>query len=148
MVMAIKHLHNFPKRSIHFVGIYTPPGTFDHEADGKLVEGSSRNMARGYRSTLFPSQTCRESILHMPRKSETRLHNNARSKCVFYGKQIIHQIHTHCAHRFAKLVPVYNQGIPHLVMGVICTCEMHLSYWVYYDYLFQVQAFYTNALLW
>jgi hypothetical protein len=144
--MAITHLHNFPKRSIHFADVYTPPGTFDHEVDGKLVEGSSRNMARGNRSTLFPPQTCREDILHMPRKSETRLHNNARSKDVFYGKQITHTIHAHCAHRFAKLVPVYKRGKPHLFIGFICTCEMRLSYWFYYDYLFQVQNFYTNVL--
>jgi hypothetical protein len=83
----------------------------------------------------------------MPRKSEMRLHNNARSKGVFYGKKIIHTIHTHCAHRFEKLVPVYKRGIPHLFIGFICSCEMQLSYWFYYDYLFQVQNLYTKVLL-
>jgi hypothetical protein len=53
IVMAITHLHNFPKRSIHFTDVCTPPGTFDQDVDGKLVEGSSRIRARGNRSTLF-----------------------------------------------------------------------------------------------
>ena len=127
MAMAITHLHNFPKSSIHFADVCTPSGTFDHEADGKLLEGSSRNISRGNRSILFPSQICRGGILHTPRKSEMRLHNDARSSSVCYGKKIIHNIWTHCAHRFAKLVPVYKREIPLFFMGFICTCEMHLS---------------------
>jgi hypothetical protein len=59
--MAITHLHNFPQRSIHCADVYTPPGTFVHEVDRKLVEGSSRNMAKGIRSTLFPT-------IDMPRR--------------------------------------------------------------------------------
>ena len=61
------------------------------------------------------------------RKLEMRLHNNARTKGVFCGKQIAHKIRTHSAHRFAKHAPVYQRATPHLFIGFICTCEMHLS---------------------
>ena len=46
---------------LHFADVYTPPGIFDHEVEGELVKGSSRNMARGKRSTLFP-------IIDIPRR--------------------------------------------------------------------------------
>ena len=32
----------------------------------------------------------------MPRKEELRMHNTARTNGAFYGKQMIHKIHTHC----------------------------------------------------
>jgi hypothetical protein len=60
-VMTIAHLHNFLRRSTHAADAHTPPGTFDHEVDGKLVEGSWRSMERG-NSSLFP-------IRNMPRRS-------------------------------------------------------------------------------
>jgi len=44
----------------------------------------------------FSSETCSGVLLHMPRKQEMRMHNTARTKGAFYGKQIIHKIHTHC----------------------------------------------------
>ena len=73
IVMTIAHLHNFLRRSTHSADIYTPPGTFDHEVDGKLVEGSWRNTDSGNRSTLFP-------IRNIPRRSSA------------YGKEVRDEI--------------------------------------------------------
>nr|CAI5863020.1 unnamed protein product [Callosobruchus analis] len=40
IVMAVAHLHNFLRRSSTSVILYTPPGTFDYEIDGRVVEGN------------------------------------------------------------------------------------------------------------
>jgi len=64
----------------------------------------------------------------MPRKSEMRLHNTARTRGNNVGKKIVHKIHTHCAQRFARLVPVYKKRKPRAVISLICTCELRLSY--------------------
>jgi len=44
----------------------------------------------------FSSETCCDGLLHMPRKQEMRMHDTARTKGIYYGKQIMHKIHTHC----------------------------------------------------
>jgi len=77
IVMAIAHLHNFLRRNTHSADVYTPPGSFDHEVDGKLVEGSWRNMETGNRSALFP-------IRNMPRRSSA------------YAKEVRDEIAQYC----------------------------------------------------
>jgi hypothetical protein len=77
IVMDITHIHSFLRRSTHFSDVYTPLGTFDHEVDGKLVEGSSRNVDKNNRSTLFP-------ITDMPRRSSA------------YAKEVTDEIAQYC----------------------------------------------------
>jgi len=40
--MAVAHLHNLLRKSMHSVNMYTPPGTFDTETNGELTQGSWR----------------------------------------------------------------------------------------------------------
>lgn len=40
IVMAVAHLHNFLRKSINSVNLYTQPGTIDSETTGELIEGS------------------------------------------------------------------------------------------------------------
>jgi len=40
IIMAVAHLHNFLRKSMHSVNMYTPPGTFDTETNGELTQGS------------------------------------------------------------------------------------------------------------
>jgi hypothetical protein len=87
--MTMAHLHNCLRRSTHSAALCTPPGTFDHEVDGKLVEGTGEIGVH-----YFSSETCYGGLMRMPRKSEIRMRNTARTKVAFYGKQIIHEIHT------------------------------------------------------
>lgn len=42
VIMAIVYLHNFLRKSKSSRGIYTPPGTFDSELDGQVVQGNWR----------------------------------------------------------------------------------------------------------
>jgi hypothetical protein len=65
------------RRSTHSADVYTPPGSFDHEVDGKLAEGSWRNMETGNRSALFP-------IGNMPRRSSA------------YAKEVRDEIAQYC----------------------------------------------------
>jgi hypothetical protein len=72
---------------------------------------------------------------------------------VFYGKKIICKIYTYCAQRFARFVPVYKKGHTLVcksctVISFICTCKMFSVIDFYYDYLYQVNIFYTNVHLW
>lgn len=42
VVMAIVHLHNFLRKSKSSRNIYTPPGTFDSELEGRVIQRSWR----------------------------------------------------------------------------------------------------------
>lgn len=44
VVMAIVHLHNFLRKSKSSRSIYTSPGTFDSEVEGKVIQGSWRQV--------------------------------------------------------------------------------------------------------
>lgn len=61
IVMAVAHLHNFLRKIIHSVNIYTPPGTFDSETNGELIQGSWR-MENQNENTLI-------SLRNLPRRS-------------------------------------------------------------------------------
>ena len=89
-VMAIAHLHNFLRRSNHSADVYTPPGSFDHEADGKLVEGSWTNIDTGNSSTLFP-------IMNTPRRSPayaTELRDETAQNCQKEGRNLWQENYT------------------------------------------------------
>jgi len=83
-VMTIAHLHNCLRRSIHSTAVFTPSDTFVHEVDSKLVERTGE-----IRVQYFSSEKCPGGLLLMPKKYEMGMHNTARKKGVFYGKQII-----------------------------------------------------------
>jgi len=40
IVMTVACLHSFLRRSPDRAAIYTPPGTFDYEENGRVIEGS------------------------------------------------------------------------------------------------------------
>ncbi|CAH1978072.1 unnamed protein product [Acanthoscelides obtectus] len=64
IVMTIAYLHNFLKRSCNSCNVYTPPGTFDTEVDGRLIEGSCRR--------IIPNDETMTSLLplrNVPRRS-------------------------------------------------------------------------------
>jgi len=44
IVMTNACLHNFLRRSTDLAAIYTLPGTFDYEENGRVIEGSWRAM--------------------------------------------------------------------------------------------------------
>jgi hypothetical protein len=54
VVMTIACLHSFLGRSPDSAAIYTPPGTFDYEENGRVTEGSWRAMSNEYTTSLFP----------------------------------------------------------------------------------------------
>jgi hypothetical protein len=54
VVMAIACIHNFLRRSPDSAAIYTPPGTFDFEENGRVIEGSWRAMSNKNMTSLFP----------------------------------------------------------------------------------------------
>jgi hypothetical protein len=81
--MTIAHLHNCLRRSTHPAAVFTPPGTFDHEVDGKLVEGTGEIGVH-----YFSSETCRGGLPYIPRKSEMRTHNTARTKGAFMASKL------------------------------------------------------------
>jgi hypothetical protein len=60
-VMTTAHLHNCLRRSIHSTAVFTPSGMFDHEIDGKLVEGTGEIEVQYFSSEKFPG-----GLLHMP----------------------------------------------------------------------------------
>jgi len=61
IIMAVAHLHNFLRKSMHSVNMYTPPGTFDTETNGELTQGSWR-MENQNANTLV-------SLRNVPRRS-------------------------------------------------------------------------------
>jgi len=52
--MTVACLHNFLRRSPDSATIYTPPGTFDYEENGRVIEGSWRDMNIENMTSLFP----------------------------------------------------------------------------------------------
>jgi predicted RNase H-like nuclease len=54
VVMTIACLHNFLRRKPDSAAIYTPPGTFDYEENGRVIEGSWRAMSNKNMTSLFP----------------------------------------------------------------------------------------------
>ena len=52
--MTIACLHNFLRRSPDSAAIYTPPGTFGYEENGRMIEGSWRVMSNENMTSLFP----------------------------------------------------------------------------------------------
>jgi len=60
VVLTIVYLHNFLRRSRASRNIYNPPGSFDIEKDGQLVEGS-------WRQNVQPLQP----LVNVPRRSKT-----------------------------------------------------------------------------
>lgn len=61
IVMSVAHLHNFLKKSMNSVNIYTPSGTFDREVGGQITEGNWRSENNNMASLL--------PIRNMPRRS-------------------------------------------------------------------------------
>jgi hypothetical protein len=59
-VMTIAQLHNCLRRSTHSAAVFTSLGTFDHEVDGKLVEGTGEIEVH-----YFSSETCPGGLLHI-----------------------------------------------------------------------------------
>ena len=62
VVMTIACLHNLLRRIPDWAAIYTPPGTFDCEENGRVIEGSWRAMSNENMISLF-------SIRKLARKS-------------------------------------------------------------------------------
>jgi hypothetical protein len=54
VVMTIACLHNFLRRSPDSAAVYIPPGTFDYEENGQVIEGSWRAMGNDNMAYLFP----------------------------------------------------------------------------------------------
>lgn len=61
IVLATLYLHNYLRKSVASRQIYTPPGTFDQEEDGKLIPGSWRGD--------IDDATSFTSLKKIPRKS-------------------------------------------------------------------------------
>jgi len=53
VAVTIACLHNFLRRSSDSTAIYTPPGTFDYEENGRVIEGSWRTMTNENMTSLF-----------------------------------------------------------------------------------------------
>ena len=54
VVMTIACWHNFLRRSPDSAAIYTSPGIFDYEENGRVTEGSWRAMSNENMTSLFP----------------------------------------------------------------------------------------------
>ena len=54
VAMTIACLHNFLRTSPDWAAIYTPPGTFDYEENGRVIEGSWRAMSNENMNSIFP----------------------------------------------------------------------------------------------
>ena len=52
--MTIACLHNFLRRSPDSAAIYPPPGMFDYEENGRVIEGSWSAMSNENTTSLFP----------------------------------------------------------------------------------------------
>jgi len=52
--MTIACLHNILRRSPDWEAIHTPPGTFDYEENGRVIEGGWRAMSNENMTSLFP----------------------------------------------------------------------------------------------
>ena len=54
VVMTIACLNKFLRRSPDSAANYTPPGTFDYEENGRVIEGSWRALSNENMTSLFP----------------------------------------------------------------------------------------------
>ena len=54
VAMTIACLHNFLRRISDSAAIYTLPGTFDYEENGRVIEGSWRPMSNENMTSLLP----------------------------------------------------------------------------------------------
>jgi len=54
VTITIACLHNFLKKNPDSAAIYTPPGTFDYEESGRVIEDSWRAMSNKNTTSLFP----------------------------------------------------------------------------------------------
>jgi hypothetical protein len=54
IAMTTTCLHNFLRRSPDLAAIYTPPGTFDCEENGRVIDGRWRAMSNENMTPLFP----------------------------------------------------------------------------------------------
>jgi len=54
VAMIIVCLHNLLRRRSDSAAIYTTPGTFDYEENGRVIEGSWRAMSNENMTSLFP----------------------------------------------------------------------------------------------
>ena len=54
LVMTIACLHTFLRRSCNSAAIYTPPGTFVCEENGRVIEGTCRAMSNENMTSLIP----------------------------------------------------------------------------------------------
>jgi hypothetical protein len=54
VTMTIACLHNFLRRNLDLATVYIPPGTFDYEENGRIIEGSWRAMSNENMTSLFP----------------------------------------------------------------------------------------------
>jgi len=54
VAIIIACLHNFLRRSPDPAAVYTPPGTFDYEENGRVIEGSWRATSNENMTYLFP----------------------------------------------------------------------------------------------
>ena len=54
LIMTIACLYNFLSRSPDSAAVYTPPGTFNYEENGRVTEGSWRAMSNENMTSLFP----------------------------------------------------------------------------------------------
>jgi len=63
VAMNIACLHNFLRRSPDSAAIYTPPGRFDYEENGRVIEGSWRAMSNENMTSLFVLERLRVNHL-------------------------------------------------------------------------------------
>jgi predicted RNase H-like nuclease len=52
--MTVACLHNFLRRRLDLTAVYIPPGMFDYEENGRVIEGSFRAMSNENMTSLFP----------------------------------------------------------------------------------------------
>jgi hypothetical protein len=142
--MATAHIHNFLKRNTYSADVYKPPGSFDHEADGKVVEGSRRNMDTGNRSALFP-------IKNMPRRSSAYAKEVKRWDCTIlpeyfmtrklYVKFILTVLNVSRGSSLStrNAILLYTNHVT--AISFICPCEMNLSYWLFFITYFWFRTF-------
>jgi len=62
VVLTIVYLHNFLRRNRASCNIYNPPGSFDIEKDGQLVEGSWRQNVQPLVNVPCRSKTSAQEI--------------------------------------------------------------------------------------
>ena len=67
VAMTIACLHNFLRRSPDWAAIYTSPGTFDYEENGRVIEGSWRAMSNENMASIF---AIRKIALKPPSKTK------------------------------------------------------------------------------